>query len=320
MPDEAKRRHLDAVEAAREVKAAWTPPRLGVRRRLSVGLVAAALIVLPTGIALAAEGSLPGDALYPVKRVTESIRSLLDDDVVAEHRIEELEQLMASDAPAEVIADQVDRATREVDRLGSGHRLGPRLDVATAVVAADPVDTRPPEADPPTAGDPGPADPVDPVDPIDGEPVDKPAVTTGTIATIDDAPTSTTIAPARPATTTTVVDRTTTTTAPPDVSRQRVFGYVHAGPTCPVERFPPDPDCADRPVAGAVLVFFDQDDVEVARVESNRAGRFETQLPDGGYLLRPQPHDGLLGTAPAQEFKVAGEPVELDVAYDTGIR
>ena len=34
-----------------------------------------------------------------------------------------------------------------------------------------------------------------------------------------------------------------------------VQGKATAGPTCPVERNPPDPQCAERPVAGAVLVF-----------------------------------------------------------------
>jgi hypothetical protein len=30
---------------------------------------------------------------------------------------------------------------------------------------------------------------------------------------------------------------------------------VLAGPTCPVERIPPDPRCADRPVSGAEIIF-----------------------------------------------------------------
>jgi len=111
-----------------------------------------------------------------------------------------------------------------------------------------------------------------------------------------------------------------TTTIPPDAERYRVRGYVHAGPVCPVEQFPPDPDCADRPVPGAVLVIATEDGAEVTRVESDREGRFSLHLANGRYVLRPQPVDGLLGTAPEQSFVVDGGPVELDVAYDTGIR
>ena len=36
-----------------------------------------------------------------------------------------------------------------------------------------------------------------------------------------------------------------------------IAGRVLSGPTCPVQKDPPDPDCADRPVTGAVLVVFD---------------------------------------------------------------
>ncbi len=313
---ESRAEHLSAIDAALE--AGITPARPAVaRRRVSLALVAAALVILPTGIALAAEGSLPGDALYPVKKVTETIRSWVDDDVVAEHRIEELEKLVAADAPDDVIADQVDRATEEVDRLGTGHQLGPRLSEATAVVAADPSTDDPPTRDDPREDE-----------PVDEDPVDKPVITTGTTDAITtatttviiDVPTTSILPPDRTTTTTTIVDSTTTTTVRPPAETHRVSGYVHAGPTCPVMRFPPDPACDDRPVAGAVLVILSRDEKEVTRVESNDEGRFEIRLPNGAYLLRPQPYDGLLGTAPAQEFKVDGEPVALDIAYDTGIR
>lgn len=274
-------------------------------RRLSTVLVTASLVVLPTGIALAAEGSVPGDVLYPVKKVTEQIRSLVDDDVVAEHRIEELEKLVAADASAEVIAEQVDRAAVAVDRLPAGHQLGSRLDQATAGVAVDRV-----VDDPPGPGGGG-------VDPID-----KPSTTTETITDSTLTTTTvTTVPPDRPGTTTmtTRIDSTTTTITIA-VETHPVLGYVHAGPTCPVVRFPPDPDCEDLPVAGAILVVTSETGKELKRVESSAEGRFEIDLPAGTYTLIPRPHHGLLGTAPVQEFVVEARPVELDVAYDTGIR
>ncbi|MCP4247373.1 MAG: carboxypeptidase regulatory-like domain-containing protein [bacterium] len=275
---------------------------------------------MPTGIALAAESSVPGDALYPVKQVTERIRSLVDDDVVAEHRIEELEKLVAADAPAEVIADQVNRATEQVDRLGSDHQLGSRLDQATAVVAAD----RPTDYTPPVRDD-GPADiPADKPGTTATTPTittaTTPAITTGTTSPAGGDGTTTIVPRDRPTTTTTTKVDSTTTTTVGDLETHLVSGYVHAGPTCPVERFPPDPACEDRPVPGAVLVIARGDGTELRRLEANDEGRFEVGLPNGSYLLIPRPYDGLLGTASPQEFLVEGKPVELDVAYDTGIR
>lgn len=101
-----------------------------------------------------------------------------------------------------------------------------------------------------------------------------------------------------------------------------VRGSVVAGPNCPVLTDPPDPDCADRPVAGAVLVITDLDDVEIARVTSDADGEFSVDLPSGIYVLVPQAVDGLMGTAAPIEFGVeaSGPATELLVTYDTGIR
>ena len=100
-----------------------------------------------------------------------------------------------------------------------------------------------------------------------------------------------------------------------------VRGTVSAGPTCPVEREPPDPACAPRPVAGAVLVVTDAAGMEVARVSSAEDGTFSIELGPGAYRLTAQPADGLMGTPEPTDFQVeAGPMTELQVSYDTGIR
>lgn len=101
-----------------------------------------------------------------------------------------------------------------------------------------------------------------------------------------------------------------------------VRGTVTAGPVCPVETNPPDPACADRPVAGAVLVFSDASGAEVARVTSAADGTFALELAAGAYRLTAQPKEGLMGTpAPIDVGVEAGQPMtELTVSYDTGIR
>jgi hypothetical protein len=101
-----------------------------------------------------------------------------------------------------------------------------------------------------------------------------------------------------------------------------IRGVVVAGPTCPVVTDPPDPDCADRAVAGAVLLVLDADGDEAARVTSAADGTFSVALPPGGYRIVPQPVEGLMGTASELDVRVGmGEPPgELTIAYDTGIR
>jgi hypothetical protein len=101
-----------------------------------------------------------------------------------------------------------------------------------------------------------------------------------------------------------------------------VRGTVSAGPTCPVERDPPDPACAPRLIAGAVLVVTDAAGTEVARATSAEDGTFSIELGPGAYRLTAQPFEGLMGTPGPMDFQVdAGAPmVELQVSYDTGIR
>jgi hypothetical protein len=101
-----------------------------------------------------------------------------------------------------------------------------------------------------------------------------------------------------------------------------VHGTVTAGPTCPVERDPPDPACAPRPVGGAVLVFTNAGGTEVARATSAADGTFTIELAPGAYRVTAEPVDGLMGTpAPLDVEVVAGQPMmELQVSYDTGIR
>jgi hypothetical protein len=101
-----------------------------------------------------------------------------------------------------------------------------------------------------------------------------------------------------------------------------VRGTVTAGPTCPVERDPPDPACAARPVGGAVLVFTDAGGTGVARATSAADGTFSVELAPGAYRVTAEPVDGLMGTPEPIEVEVeAGQPMmDLQVSYDTGIR
>jgi hypothetical protein len=101
-----------------------------------------------------------------------------------------------------------------------------------------------------------------------------------------------------------------------------IRGVVVAGPVCPVETEPPDPDCAPAPVEGAVLVVTDLAGNEVARATSDAEGRFAVELAPGAYHLVPQPVEGYMAAAePIDVLVEAGAPpTEVALAYDTGIR
>ena len=110
---------------------------------------------------------------------------------------------------------------------------------------------------------------------------------------------------------------------PLETAAPGVTGFVTAAPTCPVERNPPDPACAPRPVSGAVLVVRRADGSVIARATTARDGSYRLDLAPGLYLLVPQPVTGLIGTPQPVGFRVpdgASDPVRIDIQYDTGIR
>lgn len=103
--------------------------------------------------------------------------------------------------------------------------------------------------------------------------------------------------------------------------RTGIGGVATAGPVCPVEKNPPDPACAPRPVPGAVLVIRDVSGTEVARVTTGADGTFFADLAAGGYVVEPQAVEGLMGTAGPQSVTVNdGVASTIQIGYDTGIR
>jgi hypothetical protein len=112
-------------------------------------------------------------------------------------------------------------------------------------------------------------------------------------------------------------------TAPPSVApHQGLAGRVLLGPMCPVERVPPDPQCAPRAIAGAVILVLDAGGREVARTTSTASGTYALDLGPGSYTVTAQPVAGVLGTPGPQQVTIptAGPGPTLDLQYDTGIR
>jgi hypothetical protein len=170
-----RQRHLNEVAAAVRHR----PPRRSLRR-LPL-MLAAALLLIPLA-ALASELSVPGDFLHPIKRFLEPAWSLLDGDVRARHRVEELEALIEGQGSQSLIEQQVTEAEAAV---GDHPLLLPRLEQAKEDLARGPISdemrltttTTPPTtttATPTTAQPPA----VEPT-----TPATRPATTTTTVVT-----------------------------------------------------------------------------------------------------------------------------------------
>ena len=96
---------------------------------------------------------------------------------------------------------------------------------------------------------------------------------------------------------------------------------AQAGPTCPVERVPPDPACHSRPVAGPTILILDGSGNTVAQVRTDDQGNAFAPVGEGNYVVQPQPVEGLMGGAAEVPIAVAGDaPAMVTVVYDTGIR
>jgi hypothetical protein len=102
-----------------------------------------------------------------------------------------------------------------------------------------------------------------------------------------------------------------------------VAGTVTAGPVCPVESSSPDPGCAARPVAGAVIVATDASGQEVGRATSAADGTCELIVTETGTVrITAQPVTGLARPPDPVDVTLTfpTEVHRVDLEYDTGIR
>ncbi len=99
-----------------------------------------------------------------------------------------------------------------------------------------------------------------------------------------------------------------------------IKGRVMLGPTCPVQRIPPDPNCADKPYSTLIAVFSSSDPVHAqVLTTSNADGTFSISLPAGRYIVGAGEKN--LPRCPVQEIVVETSTVEnVDISCDTGIR
>ncbi|MDO8482159.1 MAG: hypothetical protein Q7S75_03730 [bacterium] len=100
-----------------------------------------------------------------------------------------------------------------------------------------------------------------------------------------------------------------------------IRGTVMLGPTCPVMRDPPDPQCADRGYETQVSVFRTGNNLNpIATTKSNARGIFEVSLPPGGYIILAEGGKTLPRCSPVTVSVTPNNYISAVIQCDTGIR
>jgi hypothetical protein len=114
---------------------------------------------------------------------------------------------------------------------------------------------------------------------------------------------------------------TVTVTSTPTV-KSGIEGTVLLGPTCPVMRNPPDPQCADKPYSTALAVTTSDGSETIKTFHSDAAGKFMVELPPGMYSIRSVSGTSMLPRCGVNAVVTvrAGGYSNVTVYCDTGIR
>ncbi len=99
-----------------------------------------------------------------------------------------------------------------------------------------------------------------------------------------------------------------------------VIGKVELGPTCPVERIPPDPACAPKPYQTTIMITKSGDTSFSKQIASGADGTFQADLAPGTYQFAASGGATLPRCSPATVRVVSGQFAPLTISCDTGIR
>ena len=101
-----------------------------------------------------------------------------------------------------------------------------------------------------------------------------------------------------------------------------IQGTVMLGPTCPVMRDPPDPECADRPYATRLALTSEDGARVVKEFNSAEDGTFYIEAPPGRYAIRSAAAANIFPYCATSDTIVLGPngSADVTVSCDTGIR
>ncbi len=111
-------------------------------------------------------------------------------------------------------------------------------------------------------------------------------------------------------------------TAPVAPAHTGIVGTVLLGPTCPVERVPPDPQCADRPYATKFSLTNASGSGVIEEFSSDASGAFRVDIRPGEYEIHQATGASMLPRCSAATpiLVTAGTYTNVAVSCDTGIR
>ena len=97
-----------------------------------------------------------------------------------------------------------------------------------------------------------------------------------------------------------------------------VEGIVTIGPTCPVQRIPPDPACANKPYPTTLLISSTgRPDI---RVTTDAQGYFSRELPPSDYTIRAAAQTMMPRLSPVTFSVTTHNRASLNLVFDSGIR
>ena len=101
----------------------------------------------------------------------------------------------------------------------------------------------------------------------------------------------------------------------------KVHGQVLIGPTCPVERIPPDAGCAAKPYKTKIQIFAATISAHPYRtVVTDAAGKFNFSIKPGAYVLHVKGGSFYPRCADLRIKVLSGKTLNVKMACDSGIR
>ena len=94
------------------------------------------------------------------------------------------------------------------------------------------------------------------------------------------------------------------------------------GPTCPVERFPPDPNCAEKPYQTSLVITNVDATQTIKEFKTDATGHFKVEIKPGEYSIRSAQSNFVYPRCYSNGTVIVktGEFTNIVVGCDTGIR
>lgn len=106
----------------------------------------------------------------------------------------------------------------------------------------------------------------------------------------------------------------------PSISQSGISGTVTLSPTCPVERIPPDPNCAPKPYSTLINIMKTGSTKIIKTIQSNSKGAFRVDLDLGVYVLQAQGGNVLPRCGEVTVEVKTSKYTTTEISCDTGIR